>query len=295
MSELILPSRCAFPGPIPNPASDDKSPYTTDDLELIKRSYIRAGGVGLTRTAQGLTLPTAPTLDVLSLPGLLVWFETSAADEDANPDGTLFTTTTQTTPAENNGDVVGRWVDQSGNDNHYSQSTADNKPTVQSVTNNSKSFLAVQTADGKFMSLSNRLTTVKQIYIVAKHATGSGDYQPILGDSQGYDFHGGQGTALYLGGLGTNVADGLGWINGTHHPEMCYTTMLKPSSWSIITNVTKNSATVATDRLTRDRDQSGRYWTGQYAAVILCSSVHGADTRNSVHEYLAEKYGITLA
>lgn len=279
MPDIVLPSRCAYPGHIES--------YTDDDLEQIPRSPLRYGGAGLTREQQGLQLATPPSLDVLTLPGLLVWFETDyGLYQGTTPD--------DGTESEENNDTVGLWLDRSGNDNHYLQSTEAARPTVQNVSQGAADFLAVKTENNKFLSLGTRLTTVKQIYIVTRHATGTGDYQPILGDSVGFDFHGGEGTALYLGGLGTNVADGEGWINGENHPAMCWESMEKPMTYSVITNVTKNSANVATDRLTRDRDQANRYWNGFYTAVILCSSVHDTDTMNLVHEYLAEKYGITL-
>ena len=73
-------------------------------------------------------------------PNLVVWLEADVG---------VFTDTAGTTPAVNDGDLIVRWSDQSGNGNHVLQATSGNRPVFKTNVLGGKPVLRFLTASAQ--------------------------------------------------------------------------------------------------------------------------------------------------
>lgn len=80
------------------------------------------------------TIVAAPLAAPASISGLQLWL-------DADDGGTLYDSTSGGSVVTTNGAAVARWQDKSGNNNHYTQTTANARPVLQTSSLNSKNGL----------------------------------------------------------------------------------------------------------------------------------------------------------
>lgn len=195
-----------------------------------------------------------------------------------------------------NGSSIMTWQDASGNNNHCIQNDSNFQPTLYSsisqINNQSSVFF-----DGidDYMEFSNRLTNIRTVFFIVKHTNGVGSnlYQPILGDSQTYDFigDGGNGNKLFDASI-TSPFILNGSIRLNQIPVSPVSNVNKPIQYSMLSLTTTGN--VAADRITRDRTNTNRVWDGEYSEIIIYNRVLTTLEINNVENYLINKYSPTL-
>ena len=186
----------------------------------------------------------------------------------------------------NSGKVVS-WGDLSVNGLSLSQGTDANRGMVLSSVNLINSFPSVK-LDGinDFYTLSSSLDNVRTVFIIAKHQTGSStEFEPILGHSTFFDFHGVNGTKLFRP---QSVSSGL--INGTcrvNQTTLPAVQIDKPQDYSILSFVSNTN--LHFNQLSKDRTQN-RFWNGEFVEIIMYSGALTSGEVEGIEAYLRERY-----
>ena len=188
-----------------------------------------------------------------------------------------------------NSSKIVEWKDASGNNNHCLQNDTTFQPILNSniaQLNNQKTI----SLDGinDYMTFTNRISDIRSVFFVVKHIGGIVAFEPILGDDLGYDFIGDDfsGALFNPAYTNANILNGNIRINKIQVPTVV--NAQKPISYSIISLTTTGN--VAASRLTKDRLNASRVWSGEYAEVIIYNRLLDADEISSVEDYLVEKY-----
>jgi hypothetical protein len=218
-------------------------------------------------TALALQLKAAITEVPFPTFGLQSWFR---ADEGIQKDS--------------NGRVT-QWNDSTGLGNHatavlgqeplWRDNRLNGEPTIYFDGDNDNLQFPVQ----------NSLRTV---FLVVRHDTGSQGAAVALGGQNSHDFHGGEGTLLLsASAAASSVVNGNGYINSA---PVAPVSMEKPKFFRIISLVT--SGNVLADQIGQDRNIPDRSWLGDIAEIILYNEVLTAGDRALVEEYLHIKYAL---
>lgn len=155
-------------------------PDATVILDLVP-----AGDVGLDYPKDGaiISLDLTPTGEVLfrypaflpsSIPGLQLWLDA---------DRGLFTDSGATAPVASDGDVVGTWQDQSGNNNDFIQTTAAKKPLYKTSQINGKDIVRFDGADDLLIASNFNSALEGSIFIVYELNLGLEDAKTIFSSS----------------------------------------------------------------------------------------------------------------
>lgn len=215
----------------------------------------------------------------------------------------LFKDSSFTDPVTADGDTVGGWLDKSGNGRHWSQGTTSAEPTYKTGIVNGKPVLRFDGTDDAFGTGPDfSAMTGAEVFIVVK-----GDSDPS--------------SANGLWSFGTDAAS-------THYPfsdgiiyDACFTTARKTvgnptpaltsfrlynvvsvsGEWTafldgtqLYTTATNTVAGAAAPRLGRGTN-SGSYFDGDIAELIIYSAKLGATNKSAVKSYIATRYGLTIA
>ena len=173
--------------------------------------------------------------------------------------------------AGNNGFVV-TWYDQSGNNNHASQSTTALQPKIVSsgtLETESGKPAVLWTATDIHLAFTTRLTTIRSYFLLAKVTnTSLGNDAPfLLGDSTSFDFHGGATTWLNLVNSAAEVRNGVTRLNGV---ATNFVTTNRSTTRYIFTMIPTGNTEGSS--LFRDRSSANKSWVGPVQEVIIYTS-----------------------
>lgn len=194
------------------------------------------------------------------------------------------------------GTNVSQWLDASSNGNNCSQVSSGFKPTLavpNATINNHQSVIFDGIDD--YMEFTSRLTDIRTVFFVFKHANGNGTtlYQPILGDSQTYDFigDGSVGDKIFDPSITSPfILNGNVKLNTVSAPLV--SNVKKPIQFSILSITTTGN--VSADRITRDRANVNRVWDGEYCEIIIYNKVLNSIEISDIEKYLVTKYAPVL-
>jgi chitobiase/beta-hexosaminidase-like protein len=189
--------------------------------------------------------------------------------------------------------VVSGWADQSARANALVQPSLTSQPLV---TLDPTSRLPLLRFDGvdDVLLFTSRLTGIRTVFWVVRRDPSATGYRFLLGDVNNYDFCSGTvpqvwdatyaNAAIRAGETRLNGAV----INGTS------TTL--PTALSLISVVTTEpAAPIAADAFSRDRTYGGRSWFGDLGELAIYDRALSAAEVRSVAEYLAARWGLSLA
>jgi len=182
------------------------------------------------------------------------------------------------------------WLDQSGNNNHASQTLGTAIPRL--VPNEVNGLPVMRFDGGDVVKFTTRLTTIRTVFWVVKEdTTAPPGYRPLLGDSSTADFAGGYGAPgpIWRNDCCWNdaVVGGQTWVNGTPVDGRGVT---RPRTMSVISLVT--TADVRASNFGLAPGYESWPWWGDLAELIVYDRPLAARERRSVEEYLLSKYGI---
>jgi PA14 domain-containing protein/chitobiase/beta-hexosaminidase-like protein/Big-like domain-containing protein/carboxypeptidase family protein len=182
------------------------------------------------------------------------------------------------------------WLDQSGHDNHASQTLG---TAIPRLVPNGVNGLPVMRFDGSdVVNFTTRLTTIRTVFWVVKEdAAATNGYRPLLGDSSTADFAAGYGApgTIWRSDCCWNdaVVSGQTWINGT---PVDGRSVARPRTMSVMSLVT--TANVRASNFAQAAGYGSWPWWGDLAELIIYDRPLAARERRSVEEYLLSKYGI---
>jgi hypothetical protein len=229
--------------------------------------------------------------------GLVVWLKADAG---------TFQDAAKTTPATNDGDVIGAWADQSGNGNDVTQATTGNKPTLKLAIKNGRPVIRFDGAGDNLQGvLSDALSQPFTIFAVAALdavAVDAGAGIIIDGDdvtnravleqqSQGGDT---DTWSIYAGSFVTGGVSDSNWniwaalFNGASS-EFWINGASEASGGAGASN--PDGITVGT-RYLADATSA---WDGDVAEVIIYDPSLSTADRQQVEQYLSTRWGITLS
>jgi hypothetical protein len=219
------------------------------------------------------------------------------------------------------GGAVSQWNDKSGNDKHFSQGTAANRPIINSTAINSKPALVFDGINDHLVAGSAVIPTTHSLFVVfvptieneigvlltqwAANQTGrfliacNQNCGGLAASGRLNSFNGSttQGGCVISGGLGfasdvsiTNTATIIESISATGS-----------ESWKLLKNGTEwDSATITsvyqgvnTALGTLSASQPSTYYDGQLAEIVMTASVLSLNDRQKIEGYLAHKWGLT--
>ncbi len=190
---------------------------------------------------------------------------------------------------------VSRMVDLSDQGREIFQNGATQRPQLVSVAGNfGNQAVMVFTPDGLRTLNFDRVANIRTVFMVAS-SLDTTSLQFMLGDATTFDFHGG-GTGTGRGTLfdsvfaSPNILNGSLFYNGIPRPTR---TTLRPLVPTVI--ALQTTGNVAASRLSADRTLTGRSWRGVIAELLIFSDVLTTAQRDSVQNYLAQRYGVTLS
>lgn len=173
--------------------------------------------------------------------------------------------------------------DKSGNNRDAAQANSSKQPTTGTV--NSRTCMV--TTSGQSLQLASRLATVRCFVAVIQHtAASTGDYQFIVGDSDGYDFHSTTGNLIIDNIYSSlSIRNGSAWVNGSSVAPT--STERNTNTSCYIFNTTGN---VTIRNFSEDRNL-GRSTVGKTCEIIALSSTLSESDRQKLEGYLAHKWG----
>ena len=214
-------------------------------------------------TGTGTDVPT-------SIAGCVLWLDGA----DPAGDGTAVTGALQS------------WQDKSGKNNNAEQSDTNMQPNVLAGELNGHSVLSF---DGVDDSLNfTEITDIKTVFWVLKEKNQTSDGSNLhflLGNNNKYDFHRGTGTLWDS----TYAADGI--KNGKTRVDRAdfdgLTADIPADQYVIVSLVA--SADLIASQITKDRD-IGRFWDGGIAEIIIYNQALSDADRDTVENYLYNKW-----
>ena len=183
------------------------------------------------------------------------------------------------------GATVTNWTDMSGNNNHATAASIVNVATYQTNALNGKPVVRFNPNGNAYFNFTSRISDIRTVFWVFKKPNTG--FVFFLGDSASADFDPGDpfiwrtstpdaiefGTTKLMGNV----------VNGN-------TTSLT-SNYSLLS--LRTTGNVRADRLSYDRGNAGRSWTGDMAEVLIYNRALTTEEEVQVGSYLASKYGLT--
>lgn len=226
----------------------------------------------------------------LRIPGIHLWL---TAEKGTFQDAAF------STPAQADGDLVGGWLDQSGNGHHVTQANAAKKPDLRLAAQNSLPVLRFET------SVKNLLSSVwtataqpDHIFCVAKASTTTAQRHAVDGRDfthrriLGHIPSGGDKWWAFCGAGITGSIDDSDWH---------IFTLLANGASSVLRvdgadDVTGNAGANGLNGISigSHYDQASNPWIGDVSEVLVYTPSLANKDRNAVESYLAAKWGIAL-
>lgn len=183
-----------------------------------------------------------------------------------------------------NNDSIYQLTDLSGNNNHAFQSNKLFQPLLIQNAINSYPVIRLDGIDD-FLPF-NSINTIKDCFFVIKHSSGNQNYATILGSTNSYDFIGGPDSLLFSSSYtSTYIQSGIIDINNFIYNS---STAKKPKEYSLIR--LKPTAYLTAENIGNDRNSVGRFWSGDFAEIIVFDRSLTTAEYDSVTQYLNNKY-----
>ncbi|MEO0469992.1 MAG: CotH kinase family protein [Bacteroidota bacterium] len=186
-------------------------------------------------------------------------------------------------------DYVQHWIDYSGDNRDATSNSIDERPDFQEDTLNNNPLVSF---DGLTHWLSfNKINNIRTVFFVSKLIDPpSKNGLPILGEDNGYDFHGGPtGEIFHTTHAATEVQNGAWEQNGI---SIAGGSTQHTGDFNILSVVTTGD--VSANQLVRDRDIASRLWQGDIAEVIIYDRALSSAEIIDVTSYLNIKYAIPV-
>ncbi|MBI4944691.1 MAG: fibronectin type III domain-containing protein, partial [Actinobacteria bacterium] len=231
---------------------------------------------------------------------------------DGADTSTLYTSTACTGAAPSGGGAIGCWKDKSTQANHAVQTTAANQPTVGSL--NSRNAPLFDGSNDYYPLTVAKLptgTTSSAVYAVAAQedtSPGSSDFRHLIGWGANST---GQGRVLEKGSFNSKVyLETFGtWTSATVTKNWPVSTAVLTDGVITSTTVTStmnaspnysfaatnNTGTSSGAAVGATGWNTAGVWKGRIAEVVVLASNPTAAENRQVQEYLARKWGLTIA
>lgn len=230
--------------------------------------------------------------------GLQLWLDATTGLFDATSGGGAVTT---------DGSAVARWEDQSGNGNHATQGTSNNRPVLKTSIQNSKNVLRF---DGSNDVLYSTMTakTNRTFFAVAKVDTTTAAWRGLIC----FQASGDNGSVIYI--LQQSGATNNTLIGGRAFGGLEFNYSIAPNTSFFIASqfnnltscngrinkatagsVTHSSVGIGTGNETRigcGRVVGSEHWKGDIAEIIAYDSELTTSDREKVEDYLNSKWTI---
>jgi len=186
---------------------------------------------------------------------------------------------------------VSSWTDQGGASNNLTQVDIAKRPQIVFDQGSRQPVVRLDGLDDTLL-FATGLTNIRTVFwVIRANASANTSYHYLLGQAGSYDFCSGA-TSKIWDTTYTNAAikSGETRLNGAVVPG---TTTNRPTNLSIISLVTTGN--VKADAFSRDRTYASRSWSGDLAELVIYDRDLTPSEVRSVSEFLANRYGLTLA
>jgi hypothetical protein len=266
-------------------------------LFLISALTVQANPFFQIASSGGETVAETP-FSPSDISGLTVWLKSDSGTSSTTDEGAIST-----------------WSDQSGNGNHFTQATGGNQPTYETTGINGK---PVVNFDGSNDYMERNLSSFGTIFVVSRmssvtsfkamvggRGTTGTPFDALLlgpngtGSNPSFRWGIGAGSALELTGLNGDIVVNSPFIAVGEKTGTTSTSMRFWWNGSLRDSDTSASAPIAMDKMVvgagHYNDNVVDFWPGDIAEVILYDSSLTELQRINVEDYLAERWGVTLA
>ena len=228
----------------------------------------------------GVVKPQKNPTDVA---GLIVWLDATTGLFDATSGGNAVTT---------DGSAVARWEDQSGNGNHFTQNTINNRPLLKTSVQNSRNIIRCDGVNDN-MNKGGILTSQPYtIFITFKFSSGG---RTLSGNNNNW-------LLGSWGGYSNRAFNGAWVFEGTSTSTAFQTATLKCNSlgakyYQNGTELGSNNNTGAPNGLIFGKGLSGASPDGEHASCDICEIIGydsdiSLENLSGITNYLANKWGI---
>lgn len=168
------------------------------------------------------------------------------------------------------------------------QATGTNQPIYKTAQQNGLPTIRLD-GSNDFLGFTE-VTTIRTVYLVMKHDTGSQDFAGFLGSPATYfDFHGGEGNKLISSAnANSNLRNGSAWINGFAENPV---NVLKSTSVRVF--AFRSIGNLRASLIASDRGTTGRFWDGDMYDVWLYSTAHTDAQIVELSHYFTSVYNLT--
>jgi hypothetical protein len=226
-----------------------------------------------------------------SISGLAMWLDASAP-------GSLFQDTSAATASTGNPNPVGYWKDLSGNGNHATQGTANNRPIISPDLRNGRNVLrfdGLSGSDADFLQLT--ATAVQTVFAVCFVNTAAGNLSSIIGNSSGSpDIRRDSNTtpSSRWRGLGaeTNLDDFTNPSGSQFRVNGVSTSSVAEQTWHMLTAI-RGTGTAQINQIARSLF-SARSFGGDIAEFVCYDRALTDSERDRVERALGKKWGLTI-
>jgi hypothetical protein len=201
------------------------------------------------------------------------------------------------------GGLLAQWNDASGNGNHILNATASAQPVVRKSTLNGLDVVQFVSADQLATAAITGIGGANSLTLISVFKRVDGDASIVFGlsgtsESTIYAIGSGSSGDPCIHGDGVLVsgptldltAYKIGCVIRSGNSSLLY------KNNGLFNSGTESRTTIANIlRMGRKFSTSGYYWHGYIAEAIMYNKALSTDERNAVHEYLSNKYGITLS
>ena len=219
------------------------------------------------------------TIAGISGTGLASWHNADVADSFLNASGGV----------ASNGESVAQWLDQSGNDNHLTQSTSSNQATL------SSGVLLYDNTGEDYYDYAQRISATTQSGLSTFSVIQINDlsgYNFLFGDSTEFGFHGDTGANIFNDRFDSidevSVNGSIDSVSGAQYVE---------GDTQIIFTQTQRTTDAQISNLSNDRNRSdlaNRGIRGEVSEVIIFERELNRSEELVVTNYLNAKWGVTL-
>ena len=180
------------------------------------------------------------------------------------------------------------WLDQSGHNNHASQTLGTAIPRL--VPNGVNGLPVMRFDGGDVVNFTTRLTTIRTVFWVVKEdAAAAAGYRPLLGDPWTADFAAGSGApgTIWRNDCCWNdaVVGGQTRVNGT---AVDGRSVARPRTMSVISLVT--TADVRASNFAQAAGYESWPWWGDLAELVIYDRPLSTEERKQVEDYLRIRY-----
>ena len=242
------------------------------------------------RFQSGLFLPS-------DIAGLQVWF-------DASDSSTLFDATSGGSIPAGDGAVL-RWEDKCGNANHATQGTATKEPIRKTSAINGLDAIYFDGSNDNLNLASEITSSDCSLFVVIERATTSVESYGLGGDALRYGLRWASNNIFYLyfngnGGAGSSsTATGTfcltGLLDGLNTPESNPDFGYLDGSQVFPSSGVNRSLLSPTSFKYIGMSGNARWVKGNMCEILCYDNYLSNDNINTIHSYLADKWGITIA